>query len=50
MTDDRIYFARRAEEERDAAARARSDTARRLHLELADLFTARLAAARDARF
>ncbi len=44
MTEDRIYYARRAEEERAAAARAGSETARRLHLELADLFSARLAA------
>jgi hypothetical protein len=44
MTDDRIYYARRAEEERAAAARARSEAARRVHRELADLFTARLAA------
>ncbi len=41
MTDDRIYYARRAEEEREAAARARSETARRLHLELARLLAAR---------
>ncbi len=47
MTEDRIYYARRAEQERAAAARAGSETARRLHLELADLFSARLAA-RDA--
>ncbi|MBX3561962.1 MAG: hypothetical protein KF780_09140 [Sphingomonas sp.] len=43
MTDDRIYYARRAEEERAAAARARSEAARRIHHELADLFAARLA-------
>ena len=50
MTDDRIYYARRAEEERAAAARAGSDTARRLHLELADLFAARLGDAHGARY
>lgn len=41
MTNDRIYYARRAAEERDAAARARTDDARRRHLELAELLAAR---------
>ncbi len=41
MNDDRIYFARRAEQERRAAALARGDDARRRHLELAELLSAR---------
>jgi hypothetical protein len=48
MTNDRIYYARRAAEERDAAARARTDEARRRHLELADLLSARHEAAHAA--
>ncbi len=43
MTEDRTYYARRVEEERTAAARARGEAARRSHSELADLFAARLA-------
>jgi hypothetical protein len=45
MTEDRIYYARRAAEERDAAARARTADARRRHLELAELLSARHEAA-----
>lgn len=37
MDDDRLYYARRAAEQRDAAARADSEDVRRRHLELADL-------------
>ena len=48
MTDDQIYYARRAQEQRRAAAEARSEIARRLHLELADLMMARLAEGRSA--
>jgi len=42
MGDDRTYYASRAEEQRRAAAHARSDETRRLHLELAALLAARL--------
>ena len=42
MDDDQTYYANRAEEQRRAAAHARSDEARRLHLELAALLAARL--------
>lgn len=41
MTNDHIYYARRAAEERDAAARAQSDDAKRRHLELAELLSAK---------
>ena len=44
MKDDRIYFARRAEDEKRAAARAANDEIRRRHLELAALLAARAAA------
>lgn len=42
MTEDRIYYARRAAEQRDAAAQAHSEDARRRHLELADLLSAKV--------
>lgn len=38
MEGDAVYFRRRAQEERRAAARAEHDTAHRLHLELADRY------------
>jgi hypothetical protein len=41
MTDDRAYYARRAAEQRDHAARAGDDAVRRRHLELAGLLAAR---------
>jgi hypothetical protein len=44
MTDDRTYYARRAAEHRDLAARAANDDVRRRHLELAELMLARTAA------
>lgn len=44
MKDDRTYFARRAEEQRSAAARAKHEESRRRHLELAALLSARAAA------
>ena len=44
MTDDRIYYARRAAEQRDLAARAANDDVRRRHLELAELMAAKTAA------
>ncbi|GEM_PF-4825431 len=44
MTDDRSYFARRAEDQRRAAAHARDAEVRRRHLELAALLAARAAA------
>ena len=37
MDDDRLYYARRAAEQRDAAARADSEDVRRRHIELANL-------------
>ncbi len=44
MKDDRAYFARRAEDQRRAAARARDADVRRRHLELAQLLDARATA------
>lgn len=43
MTDESIYYARRAAEQRDAAARAENDDVRRRHLELAELLSAKIA-------
>lgn len=37
MENDRIYYERRAEDEKRAAERARDEEARRRHLELAKL-------------
>jgi hypothetical protein len=39
MEDDRAYYARRAEDERRAAARADNAETRRRHLELADMLS-----------
>ncbi len=44
MKDDRSYFARRAEDQRRAAAHAADADIRRRHLELATLLAARAAA------
>ena len=41
MESDRAYYARRAEEQKRAAARAIDAEVRRRHLELADLLAAR---------
>jgi len=41
MHDDHIYYARRADEQRQWAAAAGTQEARRRHLELAELFAAR---------
>jgi hypothetical protein len=41
MNQEDAYFARRAAEQRERAAGARSEESRRLHLELADLLAAR---------
>jgi hypothetical protein len=41
MEEDRIYYARRAAEERRAAQGAATEQAKRLHRELAQLFEAR---------
>ena len=43
------YFVRRAEQERQKAARALTDQARRMHLELAEIFETRAAAQGEAR-
>ena len=43
MEDDRAYYARRAEDERRAAATADDAATRRLHLELADMLTVKSA-------
>ncbi|HEV2816510.1 MAG TPA: hypothetical protein VGW40_04725 [Allosphingosinicella sp.] len=45
METDRAYYARRAEEQKRAAARAADAEARRRHLELAALLAARERAA-----
>ena len=44
MKDDRAYFARRAEDQRRAAAHARDADIRSRHLELAQLLEARASA------
>ena len=41
MSDDRIYYARRAAAQRDFAARTDDPGVRRIHLELADLLASR---------
>jgi hypothetical protein len=43
MEDDLAYYARRAEDERRAAACAEDAAARRLHLELADMLSVKSA-------
>lgn len=50
MTEDRIYYARRAAEQRDAAAQADDEDVRRRHLELAELLSARVELAQQATF
>ena len=42
METDRVYYARRASEERRAALRSGDADARRRHLELADLLSRRM--------
>lgn len=46
MESDRSYFARRAEQEREAAGRTSDPDTRRAHLELAEAYEHRAAAAR----
>jgi hypothetical protein len=48
MENDRAYYARRAEEQLQAAKRAANADMRRLHLELVGLLNARERAARMA--
>jgi hypothetical protein len=43
MEDDCAYYARRAEDERRAAARTADAAVRRLHLELADMLSVKSA-------
>ncbi len=38
MEGDAVYFSRRAKEERDRASKAAHDTARNIHLELAERY------------
>ncbi len=38
MEGDSVYFRRRAEAERDAASKAANDTARNIHLEMAERY------------
>jgi hypothetical protein len=47
--DARSYFVRRAEQERQRAARALTDQARRMHLELAETFEIKAASAPQGR-
>ena len=41
MNDDRLYYSRRAEEQRDFAERSDDPSVRRIHLDLAQLLAAR---------
>lgn len=41
--DSRSYFVRRAKQEREKAARALTDQARRMHFELAEIFETKAA-------
>lgn len=50
MSEDRIYYARRAAEQRDAAAQAHDDEVRRRHLELTELLSAKVEPAQQATF
>lgn len=38
MEGDSVYFSRRAQAERDAASKAADDTARNIHLEMAERY------------